>query len=140
MILYSNALLPPVSVTPQPADSLPDPPALSPPAVGARTLVLWHQRLGHLDYYVHRRLLSLADGIPITDSQKSVGTSGSMLPMYYRQSSQTYRRWIPATCTDSPLSLVYSNTCGSFRTTAVSGAKHFIFFIDNYTQITWDYF
>ena len=39
-ILYSNALSRPVSVTAQPADSLPDPPASPPPPVGAQLLVL----------------------------------------------------------------------------------------------------
>ena len=138
-ILYSNALSPPVSVTPQPADSLPDLPALPPPAVGARALVLWHQRLGHLNYYLPRRLCSLADGIPITDSQKSVDLVVCPRCLIGKH-HQTYQRWIPAACTDSPLSLVYSNTCGPFRTPAVIGAKHLIFFIDDNTRITWDYF
>ena len=65
-ILYSDALSRAVSVTPQPADSPCDPPALPLPPVGAQPLVLWHQRLGNLNYYDLRRLLILADGIPIT--------------------------------------------------------------------------
>ena len=33
-----------------------------------------------------------------------------------------------------------SDTCGPFRTLAVSGAKHFIFFIDDITRMPWVYF
>ena len=69
-IFYSDALSRPVSVTPQPADSPPDLPASRSPLVGAQPLILWHQRLGHLNYYNLCCLLSLADGIPITKSQK----------------------------------------------------------------------
>ena len=129
----------PVSVTPQPADTPPDPPASPPPPVGAQPLVLWHQRLGHLNYYDLRRLLSLVDSIPITDSQKSVD-AGVCPPCLMGKHHKTYQQWIPAARTESPLALVHSNNCGPYRTPAVSGAKHFILFIDDYTRMTWVYF
>ena len=69
-ILYSNTLSHTVSLTPQPTDSPPDPPASLPPPVRAQPLILWHKRLGHLNYHDLCYLLSLADGIPITDSQR----------------------------------------------------------------------
>ena len=71
-IHYSDAFSHPLSVSPQPTDLSLDRPALLPPPVGAQQLVLWYQRLCHLNYYYLRRLLSLADGIPITESQRSV--------------------------------------------------------------------
>ena len=135
MILYSDALCCPVSVTPQPADSPPEPVASPPPPVGAQPLVLWHQRLGHLNYYDLRRLLSLADGIPITQSQKSVDP-GVCLPCLMGKHHKTYQRRIPAACTETLIALVHSETTGPFRTPAVSGAKHLILFIDDYTRMT----
>ena len=138
-ILYSDALSRPVSVTLQPADLPPDPLASPPPPVGAQPLVLWHQRLGHLNYYDFRRLLSLADGIPITESQKSVDP-GVCPPCLMGKYHKTYQRQIPAARTVTPLALVHSETAGPFRTPAVSGAKHFILFIDDYTRMTWVYF
>ena len=138
-ILYSDALSRPVSVTPQPADSPPDPPASPPPPVGAQPLVLWHQRLGHLNYYDLRRLLSVADGIPITESQKSVDP-GVCPPCLMGKHHKTYQRRIAAARTETPRALVHSDTARPFRTPAVSGAKHFILFIDDYTRMTWVYF
>ena len=122
-------------MTQQPADSPPDPPASPPPPVGAQPLVLWHQRLGHLNYYDVRRLLSLADGIPITKSQKSVDP-GVCPPCLMGKHHKTYQRRIPAARTESPLALVHSDTGGPFRRPAISGAKHFILFIDDYTRMT----
>ena len=101
-ILYSDALFRPISVIPQSADSPPDQPALPPPPVGAQPLVLWHQRLGHLNYYDLRRLLSLVDGIPITDSQKSVD-SGVCPPCLIGKHQKSYLRRIPVARTESPL-------------------------------------
>ena len=138
-ILYADALSHPVSVTPQPADSLPGPPAWPPPPVGAQALVLWHQRLGHLDYYDLHCLLSLADSIPITESQKSVDL-GLCPPYLMGKHHKTYQRQISAARTETPLALVHSDTGRPFRTPAVSGAKHFIRFIDDYTRMTWVYF
>ena len=126
-ILYSDALSRPVSVTPQPADSPPDPLASPPPPVVAQPLVLWHQRLGHLNYYDLHRPSSLADGIPITESQKSVDP-GVCPPCLMGKHHKTYQRRIPAARTESLLALVHSDTGGPFRTPAVSGAKHFILF------------
>ena len=138
-ILYSDALSRPVSVTPQSADSPPDPPASPPPPVGAQPLVLWHQRLGQPNYYDLCRLSSLADGIPITKSQKSVDP-GVCPPCLMGKHHKMYQRRIPAARTETPLALVHSDTGGPFRTLAVSGAKHFILFIDDYTRMTWVYF
>ena len=138
-ILYSDALSRCVSVAPQPADSPPDPPASPPPPVGAQPLVLSHRRLGHLNYFDLRRLLSPVDGFPITESQKSVDPA-VCLPCLMGKHHKTYQRRIPAARTEISLALVYSNTGGPFRTPAVSGAKHFILFIDDYTRRTWVYF
>ena len=138
-ILSSNALSSPVSVTPQPADSPPDPPASPPPPVEAQPLVLWHQRLGNLNYYDLRHLLSLADGIAITKSQISVDLRVCS-PCLMRKHHKSYQRRIPAARTETPLALVHSDTGRPFRTLAVSGAKNFILFIDDYTQMTWVYF
>ena len=90
-ILYSDALTRPVSVTLQPADSPPNPPASPPPPVRAQPLVLWHQRLGHLNYYDFRRLLSLADDIPITECQKSV-VPGVCTPCLMGKHHKSYQR------------------------------------------------
>ena len=138
-ILYSDALSCPVSVTPHPADSPPDPRALPPPPVGAQPLVQWHQRLGHLNYYDLCHLLSLADGIPITEPQKSVDL-GVCPPCLMGKHHKTYQRRIPAAHTETPLALVHSDTAGPFRTPAVNGVKHFILFIDDYTRMTSVYF
>ena len=51
-----------------------------------------------------------------------------------------YLQRIPAARTESLLALVHSDTCGPFRTPAISGAKHSILFIDYYTRMTWVYF
>ena len=48
---------------------------------------------------------------------------------------KSYQRRVTAACTVSPLSLAHSDTCGPFRTPAVSGAKHFTLFIDDYTRM-----
>ena len=53
---------------------------------------------------------------------------------------KSYQRQVPAAHTESPLSLVHSDTCGPFRTPVVSGAKHFSLFIDDFTRMTWVYF
>ena len=53
---------------------------------------------------------------------------------------KTYQQRTPAAHTETPLALVHSDTAGPFRTPAVSGAKYFILFIDNYTRMTWVYF
>ena len=95
MILYPDTFSHPVSMTLQPADSPPDPTASPPPPVGAQPLILWHQRLGHLNYYNLRRLLSLVDGIPITNSQKSVDLRVCP-PCLMGKHQKSYQRWIPA--------------------------------------------
>ena len=53
---------------------------------------------------------------------------------------KTYQRRIAAARTETPLALVHSDTGGPFRTPAISGAKHLILFIDDYTRMTWVYF
>src|SRR5205085_4913195 len=122
-ILYSNALSVSVGVTP-PLTASPQDPIPSPPRpVGARPLILWHQRLGHLNYYDLRRLLNQADGIPITHSQKSVDP-GVCPACLMGKHHKSYQRRIPAARTESPLALVHSDTCGPFRTTSAGGAKH----------------
>ena len=138
-VLYSDAHSRPVSVTPQLADLPPNSPTSPPPPVGSQLLVPWHQRLGNLNYYDLRRLLSLADSIPITESQKSVDP-GVCPPCLMGKHHKTYLRRIPAARTETPLALVHSDTAGPFRRPAVNGAKHFILFIDDYTRMTWVYF
>ena len=51
MIVYSNDLSHPIRVTLKPVDSPPDSPASPSFPVGAQPLILWLQRLGHLNYY-----------------------------------------------------------------------------------------
>src|SRR5205085_7669250 len=107
--------------------------------MGAQTLTLWHQRLGHLNYHDLHRLLDISKGIPIPDSQKSVDPGvcpSCIMGKHYK----IYRRRTPSTHVDLSLALVHSDTCGPFRTPSISGAKHFILFIDDYTRMTWVYF
>jgi hypothetical protein len=137
--LYSSVLSNLVGEIPPPAASPPDPIPSPPLPVGAQPLILWHQRLGHLNYYDLRRLLSLVDGIPITASQKSIDP-GVCSPCLMGKHHKSYQRRIPAARTETPLALVHSDTCGPFRTPAVSGVKHFILFIDDFTRMTWVYF
>ena len=132
-ILYSSSLSHLVGVTPPP-DQIPSPPL----SVGAQPLVLWQQRLGHLNYYDLRRLLDLVDGISITTSQKSIDP-GVCSPCLMGKHNKSYQWRVPAACTESPLSLVHLDTCRPFRTPAVCGAKHFILFIDDFTRMTWVY-
>ena len=138
-ILYSSSLSHLVGVTLPPADLPPDQMSSPPLSVGAQPLVLWHQRLGHLNYYDLCRLLDLVDGIPITASQKSIDP-GVCSPCLMGKHHKSYQRRVPAARTESLLSLVHSDTCGPFRTLAVSGAKRFILFIDDFTRMTWVYF
>ena len=53
---------------------------------------------------------------------------------------KTYQRRIPAARSETLLALVHCDTAGPFRTPGVSGAKHFILFINDYTRMTWVYF
>ena len=138
-IFYSNAHARHVSVIPQSVDSPPDPLAWPPSPLGAQPLILCHQRFGNLNYYDLHRLLSLVDGIPITDSLKSVDP-GVCPPCLMGKHHKSYQQRFPASRTESPLAFVHSDTCGPFRTQGISGAKHFILFIDDYTQMTWVYF
>ena len=126
-------------MTPPTADSPPDQIPSTPLSVGAQPLVLWHQRIDNFNYYGLRRQLDLVDGILITASQKSNGP-GVCSPCLMGKHHKSYQRRIPAACTESLLSLVHSDTCGPFRTPAVSKAKHFILFIDGFTRMTWVYF
>ena len=138
-ILYSSSLSHLVGVTPPPADLPPDQIPSPPLSVGAQPLVLWLQRLGHLNFYDLHRLLDLVDGIPITTSQKSID-AGVCSPCLMGKHDKFDQRRVLAAHTESPLSLVRSDTCGPFRPLAVSGAKHFILFIDDFTRMTWSYF
>ena len=133
-ILYSSSLSHIVGMT-LPPEQTPSPPL----SVGAQPLVLGHQRLGHLNYYDLRRLLDLVDGISNTASQMSIDP-GVCSPCLMGKHHKSYQRRVPAACTESPLSLVHSATCGPFRTPVVSGAKDFILFIDDFTMMTWVYF
>ena len=133
-ILYSSSLCHLAGVTPPP-DQIPSPPL----SAEAQPLVLWHQRLGHLNYYDLCRRQDLVDGIPITTSQKSIDP-GVCSPCLMGKHHKSYQRRVPAARTESPLSLVHSDACGPFRTPAVSGAKHFILYINDFTRMAWVYF
>ena len=118
-----------------PPDQIPSPPL----SVGAQPLVFWYQRLGHLNYYDLRQLLDLVDGIPITASQKS-SDPGVCSPSLMEKHHKSCQRRVPAARIEPPLSLIHSVACGLFRTSAVSRAKHFILFIDDFARMTWVYF
>src|SRR5437588_12194610 len=69
-MLYSGTLSHSTLVPPGSPPMLAKAPSLLP--IGAQTLTLWHQRLGHLNYHDLCRLLDISKGIPVPDSQKLV--------------------------------------------------------------------
>ena len=50
-----------------------------------------------------------------------------------------FNRRVPASA-EVPLALVHSDSCGPFRTASIAGAKYFVLFIDDRSQMTWVHF
>ncbi|GAA0176229.1 transmembrane signal receptor [Lithospermum erythrorhizon] len=100
------------------------------------SLMLWHQRYGHLNFQGLRTLKNknMVIGLPKIDNQEIICTD-------CLNGKQT-RQPIPKQCNwraDKVLELIHSDICGPITPTSNSGKKYFLTFIDDCSRKGWVY-
>ena len=96
-------------------------------------LILWHQRMGHLNVQSLKTLPSLVNGLDHSilhgDSLPSA-CEGCMMGKQHRQSFPKDG----ATRASKALEIVHSDVCGPMKTMSLGGAKYFLTFIDDFSR------
>ena len=96
---------------------------------------LWHKRMGHLHYGALRILKNTVIGALELSTKKGEVCRGCVLGKYAKA---TFPRSNDRA--KGALELINFDICGPMSTTALSGAKYFATFIDDYSRKTWIYF
>ena len=101
-------------------------------------LILWHQRMGHLNVQSLKTLPSLVNGLDHSilhgDSLPSA-CEGCMMGKQHRQSFPKDG----ATRASKALEIVHSDVCGPMKTMSLGGARYFLTFIDDFSRKMWVY-
>jgi hypothetical protein len=101
-------------------------------------LVLWHQRMGHLNVQILKTLPSLVSGL---DLPKSHGDSLPIACESYIMGKQ-HRHSFPkdgAIRATKVLEIMHSDVCGPMKNMSLDGTKYFLTFIDDFSRKMWVY-
>src|SRR5579875_1494527 len=101
-------------------------------------LLLWHQRMGHLNVQSLKALPSLVSGL-----DRSI-LHGDALPNTCEgcMMGKQHRHSFPkdgATRASKVLEIVHSDVCGPMRNASIGGARYFVTFIDDFSRKIWVY-
>ena len=104
-------------------------------ASNSSDLILWHQRMGHLNSKSLKTLPQLANGIEICSSDElplcSACVEGKMSRLPFKTSG--------IRCSE-PLELIHTDVCGPMQNESVGRSRYYLTFIDDCTRYTWVYF
>lgn len=96
---------------------------------------LWHRRMEHLHHGVLRILGKTISRVPKLSNERDDVCRGWTLRKYTKATfSKSNNR------AKSVMGLRHSDICGPMSTKALSGAEHFVTFIDDHSKKTWIYF
>lgn len=94
-------------------------------------LVLWHRRMGHLNFSDVSKLPECAEGVtPFPDKSKGSITCTTCLEG--KQTRLPFNN--TGTRASHSLQLIHTDLCGPMEETSLGGMKYFITFIDDYTR------
>jgi hypothetical protein len=106
---------------------------------GGQMLTLCHQRLGRLHLADVRRTSGISKGITLRGSYKSRPPGVRPVCMEGKQ-HRIFNLKFTTLGTEVSLALIQSESCNLFGTASIAGAKYFILLVDDYYQMTRDYF
>ena len=96
---------------------------------------LWHRRMGNLHHGAPRMLREIVTGVPILNSEHDDLCKGCVLGKYAKATfSRSNNR------AEFVLGLIHSYICCPMSTSALSGGKYFVTFIDDHSIKNWIYF
>jgi hypothetical protein len=100
-----------------------------------QTALLWHRRLGHLNFESLYRLSheGKIKGLPQLSKFQftcEVRQAGKQARKFFAKSGST---------TTQPLEIVHSDVCGPFKPAGLADAKYFVTFIDDFSKKLWVY-
>lgn len=99
--------------------------------------VLWHRRMGHLNFSDINKLPECAEGVhPFSDKNKGPITCTTCLSG--KQTRLPFNNI--GSRSSQPLQLVHTDLCGPMEQESLGGMKYFITFIDDYTRRVHVYF
>lgn len=99
--------------------------------------VLWHRRMGHLNFTDVSKLPQCAEGVdPFPEKSKSSITCTTCLTG--KQTRLPFNN--TGTRATQPLQLIHSDLCGPMEQESLGGMKYFITFVDDYTRKVHVYF
>ncbi len=90
----------------------------------------WHQKLGHLNMASLKKLKTMVNGMNL----KEVPLHHVCEACIEGKHQRTYFPKDEATRASKLLELVYSDVCGSMKTTSCGGARYFVTFIDDFSK------
>lgn len=98
-------------------------------------VVLWHRRMGHLNFLDVNKLPECAEGVNLVKHKGSITCTTCLMG---KQTRLPFNN-IGSRATQ-PLQLVHSDLCGPMDQESLGGMKYFITFIDDYTRRVHVYF
>ena len=107
-------------------------------AVDQKSLKLWHERFGHLNFS-NLKLLDqqdLVDGLKFDTIEEIKFCEGCTMGKQTRNSFPKNE----ATRATKLLQIVHSDVCGPMKTQSIGGSRYFVTFIDNMSRYTAIYF
>lgn len=91
--------------------------------------------MGHLHHGALRTLQKTVTGVPELSTKRDNVCKGCVLGKYAKAAYQRSNNRAKGV-----LDLIHSDICGLMSTRALSGAEHFVTFIDYHSRKTWIYF
>lgn len=90
---------------------------------------LWHQRMGHLNFFDLKKLPSCTEGIPMIEKLDKVICISCLEG---KQSRQKFP--CEGSRADGLLKIIHSDICGPMEVRSIGGARYFVTFIDDYSR------
>lgn len=98
---------------------------------GVNDVVLWHRRMGHLNFTDVNKLPECTEGVsPFSDINKDPITCTTCLEG--KQTRKPFKN--VGTRASQPLQLIHTDLCGPMEHVSLGGMRYFITFIDDYTK------
>lgn len=99
--------------------------------------VLWHRRMGHLNFSDINKLPDCTDGVTLS-AEKNKRMLTCTTCSEGKQSRQPFNN-VGSRATQ-PLEIVHSDVCGPMEALSLGGMRYFINFVDDYTRKVYVYF
>lgn len=100
------------------------------------TAIMWHRKLGHLNFQTLTKMKNAVHGVKFTDDDTDI--RNCVVCAEAKQSRQPFKK--SESKTNHVLELIHSDLMGPMETKSIGGARYILTFVDDFTKKVFAYF